>query len=47
MRFELTSQNRVVVESLGVLQFAKKFPAFYGTRRFITEFTTARHLSLF
>ena len=24
----------------------KKFPAFYGTRRFITAFTTARHLSL-
>jgi hypothetical protein len=24
----------------------KKFPAFYGTRRFITVFTTARHWSL-
>ena len=24
----------------------KKFPAFYGTRRFITAFTRARHLSL-
>ena len=24
----------------------KKFPAFYGTRRFITAFTSARHLSL-
>ena len=23
-----------------------KFPAFYGTRRFITAFTSARHLSL-
>jgi hypothetical protein len=23
----------------------KKFPAFYGTRRFITSFTSARHLS--
>jgi len=27
-------------------QLVKKFPAFYGTQRFITEFTTARHLSL-
>jgi len=24
----------------------KKFPSFYGTRRFITAFTSARHLSL-
>ena len=24
----------------------KKFPTFYGTRRFITAFTSARHLSL-
>ena len=28
------------------LQLVKKFPAFYGTRRFITAFTNARHLSL-
>ena len=27
-------------------QLVKKFPAFYGTRRFITAFTSARHLSL-
>ena len=27
-------------------QLVKKFPAFYGTRRFITSFTSARHLSL-
>jgi len=25
----------------------KKFPAFYLTRKFITAFTRARHLSLF
>jgi len=24
-----------------------KFPAFYGTRRFVTMFTRARHCSLF
>ena len=28
-------------------QLVKKFSAFYGTRRFITSFTWARHLSLF
>ena len=27
-------------------QLIKKFPAFYGTRQFITTFTSARHLSL-
>jgi hypothetical protein len=27
-------------------QLVKKFPAFYGTRMFITAFTRARHLSL-
>jgi hypothetical protein len=27
------------------LQLVKKFPAFYGTRRFITALTSARHLS--
>jgi len=29
-----------------VSQPVKKFPAFYGTRKFITAFTSARHLSL-
>jgi hypothetical protein len=28
------------------LQPVKKFPAFYGTRKFITAFTSARHLYL-
>ena len=28
------------------LQLIKKFPAFYGTRRFITALTSVRHLSL-
>jgi len=27
-------------------QPVKKFPAFYGTRKFITAFTRARHMSL-
>jgi len=38
--------NRVLLEKLTVSQLVKKFPAFYGTRRFITAFTSARHLSL-
>ena len=29
-----------------LLQLIKKFPAFYGTRKFITVLTSARHLSL-
>jgi hypothetical protein len=27
-------------------KLVKKFPSFYGTRKFITLFTSARHLSL-
>ena len=38
--------NRVLLEKPTVLQLVKKFPAFYWTRRFITVFTNARHLSL-
>ena len=39
--------SRVLLEKLTDSQLVKKFPAFYGTRRFITAFTSARHLSLF
>jgi len=35
-----------VLEKLAGFQLVKNVPAFYGTRRFITPFTTARHLSL-
>ena len=42
----LTPWSRVLLEKLTVFQPVKKFPAFYGTRRFITSFTSARHLSL-
>jgi hypothetical protein len=35
-----------VLQKLTVPQLVKKFPAFYGTRRFITAFTSACHLSL-
>jgi hypothetical protein len=34
------------LEKLTGFQLAKKFPAFYGTRRFITAFTSVRHQSL-
>ena len=37
---------RVLLEKLTGLQLVKKFPAFYGTRRFITALTSVRHLSL-
>jgi len=35
-----------VLETLTGLQLFKKFPAFHGTRRFITALTSVRHLSL-
>ena len=37
---------RVLLEKLTGLQLIKKFPAFHETRRFITAFTSVRHLSL-
>ena len=43
----LTPWSRVRLEKPTGSQLVKKFPAFYGTRRFITAFTSARHLSLF
>jgi len=42
----LTPCGRVLLEKLTGTQLVKKFPAFYGTRRFITEFTSAHHLFL-
>jgi hypothetical protein len=41
----LTPWSRVLLEKLTGSQLVKKFPAFYGTRRFITAFTRAHHLS--
>jgi hypothetical protein len=41
----LTPWSRVLLEKPNGLEIVKKFPAFYGTRRFITAFTSARHLS--
>ena len=40
----LTPWCRVLPEQLTGLQLVKKFPAFHGTRRFITALTSVRHL---
>ena len=42
----LTPCCRVLLEKLTGLQLVKKFPAFHGTRKFITALTSVRHLSL-
>ena len=42
----LSPQCRDLLEQLTGLQQVKKFPAFHGTRRFITALTSVRHLSL-
>jgi hypothetical protein len=41
-----TAFSRVLFAKITDFELVKKFPAFYGTRRFITAFTSARHLSL-
>jgi len=41
-----TPRSRVLLEKLTGSHLVKKFPSFYGTRRFITAFTSACHLSL-
>jgi len=41
-----TSWSRVLLERLNDSQLVKKFPAFYGTRKLVTAFTRASHLSL-
>ena len=43
----LTLWCRVLLEKLTGLQLVKKFPAFHGTRTFITALTSACHLSLY
>jgi hypothetical protein len=42
----ITLWSSVLLEKLTGSQQVKEFPAFYGTRSFITAFTTARHFSL-
>ena len=45
INYLLTPWSRALLEKLTGFQLVK-FPALYGTRRFITAFTTAHHLSL-
>ena len=42
----ITPWCRLLLEKLTGLQLVKKFPAFHGTRRFITSLTSFLHLSL-
>jgi hypothetical protein len=42
----LTPLSRALLEKMAGSQLVSKFPAFYGTRVFITAVTKARHLSL-
>ena len=47
LTYLLTPWCRILLEKLTGLQLVKKFPAFHGTRRFITALTCVRHLSLY
>ena len=42
----ITPCSRDLLEKLGRFQLVKELTAFYANRRFITAFTSARHLSL-
>ena len=42
----LNPWSKVILQNLSGFQPVNKFPAIYGTRRFITAFTSTRHLSL-
>ena len=42
----LAPWSKVLLEKITVSQLVKKCPAFYETGKFITAFTSARHLSL-
>ena len=46
LTYLLTPYSTVLLEKLTGSQLVKKFPAFYRTRRFITAFSSAHHLSL-
>ena len=46
LTYLLTPWCRFLLEKLTGLQLVKKFPAFYGTRRFITAFISFPHPSL-
>jgi len=45
LTYLLTPRCRVLLEQLTGLQLVKKFPAFHGTRRFITALTSVRGIT--
>jgi hypothetical protein len=45
-RAEEKTNSKLILLQLIISQLVKKFPIFYGTRRFITAFTTASHMFL-
>jgi hypothetical protein len=46
LTYLVTPWSRILLEKLTGLQLVNKFPAFYETRKFITAFTSALHLSI-
>jgi len=40
------ARKETLLKKIAGFQLVEKFNSFYGTRRFITTFTRARHLSL-
>ena len=46
LTYSITPWSWALLEKLTGSHLVKKFPTFYGTRKFITMFTTAHHLSL-
>jgi len=46
LTYLFTQWSRVLLEKLTGFKLVKKFPTFHGTRRFITTFASACHLSL-
>jgi len=46
LTYLLTPWSRVLLDKLPGSQLVEKLLAFYGTRRFITAFTSALHKSL-
>ena len=46
LTYLLTPLHKVLLEKLTGFHLVKQFPTFYGTRKLITAFTSASHLSL-
>jgi len=44
LTYLLTQLSTVLLQKLTGSQLVKKLPAYYGTRRFITAFTSAHHV---